>query len=132
MSADSRLTEAIDGLCRALAGDGPQAADLARELGDVVEEQRSALRVRPRDALFSDAYVVHERGGDVAHVELALRRPAALDALSAAFGEYTEPPRVHWDSPRTVIFEVQEAGCAVIARVGEGDAVTGVTVRRDA
>jgi hypothetical protein len=135
VNVEARLPEAIDGICRALAGDGPQAADVARGLGDVVEEQSNALRVRPRDELFSDAYVVHERGGDVAHVDLELRRPGSLDVLAAAFGEYTEPPRLHWDSPRAIIFEVEHAACAVIARVVEGSAgstVTGVTVRRDA
>ncbi len=129
------LKDAIERLCASLSGATAAADDIAREVGDVVERQDGALRVRPRDERFSDAYIVTEADGEVAHVELELRAPGSLDALAVAFGEYTTPPALHPGERRAVFYverPSQPATCAVIARLARAGTVTGVTIRRDA
>lgn len=125
----SGLTDAIDGIC-GLVSSERRAARVAGELGEVVHTQPNALRVRPRGEHFRDAYVVHGDDGDVSYVELSLRQPASLDVLSAAFGEYDEPPRVHWDSPRRLFFDAPRAACSVLVDL-EDDSVSTVIVRHD-
>jgi len=49
----SELTDALDAICRLLST-GPSAATVASELGEVVEEQVSAIEVRPRDQHFGE------------------------------------------------------------------------------
>jgi hypothetical protein len=132
VSVAEGLTDALNDVCRLLSGEA-RAAAVARALGEVVEEQSNALRVRPHHEHFRGAYVVHDRDGDVEHVELELRRPLPLDVLGAAFGHYTEPPRIHWDSPRKFIFDAEHGACSVIARVEDvGGTADSVTIRRDA
>lgn len=123
----SELTDAIDAICRLLST-GPSAATVASELGEVVEEQVSAIEVRPRDQRFGDTYVIHDEDGAVMHVDLALRDPSSLDELARAFGEYREG-RWRYPAPQQFLFKVP--GCTVIARV-KADAVFAVAVRRDA
>jgi len=123
----SDLTDAIGGVCRLVAGD-PTAAAVARGLGEVIDEQEDAVQVRPRDAHFDDAYVVHEDDGEVLHVDLALREPAPLADLESAFGDARAAPR-RPRRPRQLLFTVGD--CTVIASVAD-DAVSAVTVRRDA
>ena len=119
------MTVAIDGVCRLVAGD-PSAAGVARELGDVIEEQTSALEVRPRDERFPDVYVVHD-DGEVSHVDLGLREPAPLDDFAQAFGDSREAPR-RAHRPRQLLFEA--GACTIIASVSD-EHVSEATVRRD-
>jgi hypothetical protein len=51
--------------------------------------------------------------------------------LREAFCQPAEPPRLHYDRPRSLIFRL--ATCAVIARVADADAdeASEITVRRD-
>ena len=123
----SALTDAVGGIVELVSGD-PTTAAVVRGLGEVVEEQEDAVQVRPRDAHFDDAYVVHEDDGEVLHVDLTLHEAAPLADLEQAFGPYRAAPR-RPRRLRQLLFTVGD--CTVIASVAD-DAVSSVTVRRDA
>ncbi len=119
----SGLPGALEAVCGLLS---EPATSVAGTLGDVVEEQTSALRVRPSDEHFSDAYVVHDHG-EVTHVDLTLS--ASIDVLTGAFGDYTEAPQLDWDRPRKLLFNA--GPCTLIAQADAEDNVSAVTIRRD-
>jgi hypothetical protein len=122
----SGLTDALDAICR-LVVSAPDADAVARELGEVVEEQVDAVEVRPRDERFTGAFVVRLDDGAVSHVDLSLREPSSLEELGTVFGEGREARR-RPPAPRTFHFPAE--GRTLIASVA-GDAVSAVTVRRD-
>lgn len=74
--------------------------------------------------------------GEPAHARFSAPAGLTLPILRAAFGEPSAVPLLHADSPEEQIFyPPAPAGsshrCAVIAEVGEGEAVRAITLRRD-
>jgi hypothetical protein len=110
------LPEALEQVCAVLGSASPSVADV---------EQAA------RKAGFGDARVVATDDGILSHADLGLAEPVPVAVLREAFGEPTEPPRLHYDRPRSLIFRL--ATCAVIARVADADAdeASEITVRRD-
>ncbi len=109
-----KLPQALEQVCGVLGSAAPGAAD---------------VEAAAREAGFEDVGVVETGDGILSHVDLGLEQPVSLEELRAAFGEPTEPPRLHYDRPRTLIFRLLT--CAVIARVSEDDEVIALTLRRD-
>jgi hypothetical protein len=107
------LPEALEQVCGVLGSASPSVGD---------------VEGAARDAGFGEAQVVATEDGILSHVDLGLAEPVAIDELRAAFGEPTEPPRLHYDRPRSLIFRLTT--CAVIARVAD-DKATAITLRRD-
>ena len=69
------------------------------------------------------------------HVEVTLAPPLDPARLTAAFGEHTEAPKMHWDAPTEYLYYPESPAnraftCAIIARIGEHGAI-GAAVRRD-
>jgi hypothetical protein len=107
------LVEALQQVCGVLGSTSPSAGD---------------VEAAAADAGFGEVQVVATEDAVLSHVDLGLAAPIAIDELRAAFGEPTEPPRLHYDRPRSLIFRL--ATCAVIARVVD-DKATAITLRRD-
>ena len=107
------LPQALEQVCGVLGAASPGPAD---------------VEGAAREAGFDDVQVVETGDGILSHVDLGLKEPVSIEELRTAFGEPTEPPRLHYDRPRTLIFRLPT--CAVIARVSDDEAVA-LTLRRD-
>jgi hypothetical protein len=115
----SELLEAIERVTGLISGPRADAREVAAELGEAFGPVASVDVVAVPDS------------DDVSHVDLELREPEPASTLRDALGEADEPPRVHFDSPRSLMWMRPET--AVIARLQRGDEelVQRVTVRRD-
>ena len=146
LTKETEMSETLQKLCRILSSAPLTAQEAATSLGTIVEDKGkdSPLLVRPSDPSLREAVVVRQLGTEEpAYVELVLAEPGSLSVktLSAAFGNYSVPPKLHWNSPTKLIFYVDIPNlphtCAVIAEVRPGKQgvedgiVTAVTVRRD-
>ncbi len=146
LNQETEMIETVQKLCQLLSTEPLTAPEVATSLGTIVEDpgKNLPLIVRPSNPFFKEAQVVRQfETNEPAHVELLLAEPGALsvEALKATFGDYSEPPKLHWNSPQKIIFYVNKPNlprtCAVIADVRPGEqgakdgTVTAVTVRRD-
>lgn len=115
--------EAIERVRRAISGPRAPAGEVAEELGALEGDEGAVRRV---------GVVAVPGTDDVSHVDLELRTAAPLAALRDAFGEGSEPPKVHWDEPRSLFFQLPSV--AVIAQLVPGDeeSVRKLSLRRDA
>jgi hypothetical protein len=149
-SKEEETMSAIPDALRALAT-RMQAADasptaLVEAIGRVEDpaDTDDDLDVTPRDAAFEAATVAHDEG-QVQHVEIQLKDPAALplQALTKTFGAYREVPRVSFRQPQRVAFAAlttpeRPFTVTIFAHIRPGKAgvedghVTAVTLRRDA
>ena len=128
-SGDSIVTT-LDGLCDWLSEARRPARAVAEKLGTVESEGGSAIHVKPAQTGFSRIIVSREPDSEFAsYVELALATPGAVTvaALTARFGQYTEPPLLHPDSPTAIHFAVDRSTerpltCLVVAKLDEGRA----------
>lgn len=142
----SSAISSVENLCRELSAGPVSAWDVARGLGEVVEDAGpgSALVVRPTSPSWREVRVVRGADSDEpSFVELVPsdRSTIRLDELRAAFGDSRELARSRWNSPRRVIFSTEQPGashtCAIIAQVGTSEGgiedapVTQLTIRRD-
>lgn len=142
----TKAVASIESLCRLLSTAPLSARDVARGLGEVVEDQGpgSALVVRPASPLWREVRVVRGTGSDdPSFVELVPNDSSEihLSELREAFGDSRELARARWNSPHRVIFATKQSGppytCSIIAQVetSEGEAedaaVAEVTIRRD-
>lgn len=76
------------------------------------------------------------QAGEPSHARFSAPAGLTLSALRSAFGEPSAVPLLHADGPEEQIFYAPAfAGsahrCAIIAEVGEGEAVRAITLRRD-
>ena len=115
--------EAIERVRRAISGPRAPAGEVARELKALESEAGAVRRV---------GVVAVPGTDDISHVDLELHTAAPLAALRDAFGDPSEPPRVHWDEPRSLFFQLPSV--AVIAQLVPGDeeSVRMLSLRRDA
>ncbi len=114
-------------LCGVLAEGKIPASRLAAALGSVIDDGggRMPLAVRPHDPAYRQALVVRRWPGDgISQVDLTPADGAVdLAALAAELG-----PPAGGDGPPTF----HHGGCVVSAGVGDGGAITLVTVRVEA
>ena len=120
----------IDSLCDWLTEEPRSAQSAAQKLGAIESEGSSAVYVEPASGAFSKAIISRETdSSDTSYIELSLAEPGAVTVaeLEAKYGEYTEPPRVHFDSPAAIHFFVDRGPdrpltCLVVAKIDEGEA----------
>lgn len=140
------MIELLVRLCQLLASDHVTVADVVSALGGaILRRDLTSATVRPANPSLAEVRVVTEPERDEpAYVELVPAPTGRLTVaeLKPAFGEYHPLPRVHWNTPRQIIFYPETAGtshrCALIAAVQPGargledGEVTSLTLRRDA
>jgi hypothetical protein len=130
-----------------LCADPVTAAQVANAIGTITQDYGGSLQlvVRPSDAAFSEADIGREYGTQnpsTVGFKLANPKSTTVAELQAAFGEYSEGPKVHFDSPTEIVFqEICRASpslsCALIAQVDPGahgvadGTVSKLTLRRD-
>lgn len=131
MQSDTHsIATEIDSLCDWLTIQPRPARTTAKRLGTIESEGGSAIHVQPTSDTFARAIVSRELdSSQTSYVELALASSGAVTVarLQARYGEYTEPPRVHFDSPATIHFFVDRdtdrpLTCLLVATIEEGEA----------
>ena len=139
---ESDVADLLAGWARRIAaGDGQTPQGLQRDLGvdGTLVASFGDMALEPAPAGFRQ---VHLRGGvpSMATVEVwPVEGAITLGLLDERLGPREELPRVHWDSPRTVAYDVssdQPPGrCTVFARTSEtpapAAAVTSVLLRTE-
>jgi hypothetical protein len=123
------------------------AVQVANAIGTISQDYGGSLQVvvRPSDAAFSEADIGREYGTQnpsTVGFELANPKSTTVAQLRSAFGEYSEGPKLHFDSPTEIMFQAiwrasPSVSCALIAQVDPGahgvadGTVSKVTLRRD-
>ena len=140
------MIETVRRICADLASEAPTAKVVGERLGTIVDpgSDVTPLLVTPADRDFAEASIVREPGTDEpAYVALVPAEHAApsVEDLRSTFGDYVAVPRIHWNTPRRIIFHPPTTGtthtCAIVVdvRPGPGGVEDGtalvVTVRRD-
>jgi len=120
----------IQRIAKLLCTEPLTATEVANAVGTIAEDYGGNLQivVRPGDAAFTEAHVTREYGTQVpSSVRLTLADPKAMTVaeLRSTFGEYSQPPRLHYDSATAIVFdEIYRASpslsCALIAEVVPG------------
>jgi hypothetical protein len=139
------MIDTIQNLIKLLSSDPLTSPQVAESLGKVIGEDKkhAPLPVQPRDSAFRDIKIMRKPNGTPTSVTLSLSEPhrTTLADLRATFGDYNPMPRMNWQSPQRVMFQVDIPGqpytCAIFADVQMGQepadssVVTAITVRRD-
>jgi hypothetical protein len=117
---------------------GAEVAAALGIAGSVVEHSQDFTFEPPPARTRKVELVKHPIGFDYLEIYLS-GRTLTRAQLDAHFGDSRELPRVHWDSPRTIAYDVEVPGapfkCAVVASFAEepkaGAAANRVVLRRD-
>lgn len=134
-------------IAKMLCTDPLSAEQVARAIGTVTQDYGGSLQlvVRPSDTAFSEADVGRQYGTQnpsTVRLKIADSKSMTVAELQAVFGDYSEGPRLHFDSPPEIVFpEICRASaslsCALVAQVDPGahgvadGTVSGITLRRD-
>ena len=129
-SGPESIVTMIDSLCDWLTKGPRSATSTAERLGTIDSEGGSAIYVNPASAAFSQVIVSREADSSAtSYVELVLAQPGSVTVaeLQDKFGEYSTPPRVHFNAPVALHFSVDLGSdrpftCLVVGKVDKGKA----------
>ena len=139
------MIDIIQNLIKLLSSDPLTSPQVAECLGKVLGEDKkhAPLSVKPHDKAFREVKIMRKPNGTPTSVTLSLAeaQTVTLADLRAAFGDYNTMPRMNWQMPPRVMFQVDIPGqpytCAIFADLQMGQepadssVVTTITVRRD-
>ena len=142
------MIETLWETCQVLTKAPLSVEEVAEKLGKILQNSggNAPVIIQPYDLSFKEAMIVREinsNSNEPAFVKFTLSKPGQLplSVLSDRFGNYSVPPKVHFNSPTKVIFYLDQTNspynCAIVADFQPEDQevekgrINAVTIRRD-